>query len=54
MAGLQTPRRLNYLAAEAVAVAVVTEATIAVRTDSPLLRGGCAAMHVEYRLADGG
>jgi hypothetical protein len=48
MAGLRTPRRLNYLNAEAVAVAVLTEATIAVRTDGPLLRAACSALHIDY------
>lgn len=52
MAGLQTPRRLNYLSAEALALAVLTEATIAVRTDSPPLREACRAVHVDYRLVD--
>lgn len=50
MAGLQTPRRLNYLSAEALALAVLTEATVAVRTDSPPLRAACQAVHVDYRV----
>lgn len=49
MAGLRTPRRLNYLAAEALALAVLTEATITVRNDSPLLREACEALRVNYR-----
>lgn len=52
MAGLRTPRRLNYLSAEAMALAVLTEATVAVRTDNPLLRDACAALHVGYRMVD--
>jgi hypothetical protein len=52
MAGLQAPRRLNYLSAEALALAVLTEATLAVRTDSPPLREACRAVQVDYRLVD--
>jgi hypothetical protein len=52
MAALRTPRRLNYLSAEALALAVTAEASIIVRTDSPLLRGACNALHVEYRVVD--
>jgi hypothetical protein len=52
MAALPTPRRLNFLAAEALALAIATEATIAVRVDSPLLREGCAALAVNYRVVD--
>lgn len=48
MAGLRTPRRLNYLSAEAVAVAILAEATVAVRTDGPLLRQACSALHIDY------
>lgn len=50
MAGLRTPRRLNYLASEALALAVLTEATITVRTESPLLREACEALRVGYEL----
>lgn len=53
MAGLRTPKHVNYLAAEALALAVLTEATIAVRTDSPPLRDACEALHIEYRVVDG-
>jgi len=52
MAGLRTPRRLNFLSAEALALAVLTEATVVVRIDSPPLRQACLALHVEYRLVD--
>jgi hypothetical protein len=52
MAGLRTPRRLNYLSAEALALAILTEATIAVRTNSPPLRDACAALQVAYQLVD--
>lgn len=52
MAAINTPRRLNYLAAEALGLAVAVEASIVVRADSPLLRDACRAIHVEYRVAD--
>jgi hypothetical protein len=52
MAGLRTPRRLNYLSSEALALAIVAEAMIAVRTDSPPLREACRALHVDYRVVD--
>lgn len=52
MAGLRTLRRLNYLNADALALAVLTDATIAVRTDSPLLREACDALHVHYQVGD--
>lgn len=52
MAGLRTPRHVNFLAAEALALAVLTESTIAVRTNSPPLRDACEALHVEYRVVD--
>lgn len=52
MAGLQTPRRVNYLSAEALALAVLTEATVAVRTDSPPLREACQAVLVDYRVVE--
>ncbi len=50
MAGLRTPRQLNFLSAEALAVALLTESSIAVRTDSPPLREACAALQVIYRV----
>lgn len=50
MAGLRTPRQLNFLSAEALALAVITESAIAVRTDSPPLREACEALHVGYRM----
>ncbi len=50
MAAIHTPRRLNYLAAEAVGLAIAVEASIVVRTDSPLLRDACKAVHVDYRV----
>lgn len=48
MAGLRLPR-LNHLSAEALAVAILTESTIAVRTDSPPLREASATLHIAYR-----
>ena len=50
MAAVHAPRRLNFLAAEALAVAVAVEASILVRIDSPLLRDACKAIHIEYRV----
>ncbi|HXH58757.1 hypothetical protein [Iamia sp.] len=52
MARLDTQRRLNYLSAEALALALLTDATAAVRTDSPPLRNACDALQVEYRVVD--
>lgn len=50
MAELRTPRRLNYLSAEALAIAVLADATVAVRVDSPPLREACEALRVTYRV----
>ena len=50
MAGLRTPRQLNFLSAEALALALLTESSIAVRTNSPPLREACAALHISYRV----
>ncbi len=50
MAALRTPRKLNFLAAEAAALALLTESRVAVRTNSPLLREACEALDIEYRL----
>lgn len=52
MAALRTPRQLNHLSGEALAVAILTEPTIAVRTNSPPLRQACGALHVAYRIVD--
>lgn len=52
MAALRTPRRLNFLSSEALAVAILTESSIAVRTDSPPLREACAALRVTYRVIE--
>lgn len=51
-AAVHAPRRLSYLAAEALAVAVAVEASILVSTDSPLLRDACKAIRIEYRVVD--
>lgn len=40
------------MSAEALALAVITESTIAVRIDSPPLREACEALHVIYRVVD--
>lgn len=52
MAGLRTPRRLNFLSSETLALAVLTESTLAVRTDSPPLREACVSLRVDYQLVD--
>ena len=52
MAGLNTPRRLTYLSAEAMALAILTDATVAVRTDSPPLREACQALQIDYRVVE--
>lgn len=51
MASLRAPR-LNFLSAEALALAILTESMIAVRTDSPPLRDACAEFHTVYRVVD--
>ena len=52
MAALRTPRHVNFLAAEALALAVLTESAIAVRTNSPPLRDACEALQVQSRVVD--
>ncbi len=52
MAGVRAPRPLNYLSTEAIAVAILTESTVAVRTDSPPLRAACDALGLPYRVLD--
>jgi hypothetical protein len=49
MATLQAGRQLNLLTAEAVAVAVVLDASIVVTTDSPLLSDSRARLGIEVR-----
>lgn len=50
MASLRTPRNFNFLSAEALALAILTESTVAVRTNSPPLREACEALDVAYRV----
>jgi hypothetical protein len=50
MAALQVGRQLNLLTAEAVAVAVVLDASIVVTVDSPLLSDSCARLGIEVRV----
>ena len=50
MADLAVHRQPNLLTAEALAAALVTEATICVSVDSPLLRSGAADLEIGYRL----
>ncbi|HWL41823.1 MAG TPA: hypothetical protein VNQ73_02680 [Ilumatobacter sp.] len=52
MASLRSPRPLNYLSTEALAVAILTESTIAVRTDSPPLREASESFRIPYRVFD--
>lgn len=49
MTALNVRRRLNLLTAEAVAAAVVLEATIVVTTESVLLTGACEQLGVDLR-----
>lgn len=49
MTALGAGRRLNLLTAEAVAAAVVIDATIMVTTESPLLTDSCTRLGVEVR-----
>jgi hypothetical protein len=51
MSDLSVRRQPNLLTAEALAVALVTDATICVTVDSPLLRGGADDLGIRYRLA---
>lgn len=46
----RSPRRLNFLSSDALAAAILTESSVAVRTDSPPLREACDALHVPYRI----
>jgi hypothetical protein len=49
MASLETRRRPNLLAAEALALALVTDSTIVVTVRSPLLREGARDLGITYR-----
>jgi hypothetical protein len=50
MAALGTTRSLNFLSADALATAILTESTILVRTHSPPLADACDALAVPYRI----
>ncbi len=52
MRALRVRRPLNMLNAEALAAALVLDASVVVTTDSPLLRSGAADLEVHYQLAD--
>ncbi|MCB9372236.1 MAG: hypothetical protein H6518_05590 [Microthrixaceae bacterium] len=52
MATIATRLRPNVLTAEALAVAVITDGSLVVSIDSPLLRGGAADLGVEYRVVE--
>jgi hypothetical protein len=49
MASLETRRRPNVLTAEALALALVTDSTIIVTVNSPLLREGARDLGITYR-----
>jgi hypothetical protein len=49
MSALTVGRRLNLLTAEAIAAAVVLDASIVVTTDSALLTDACTRVGVEVR-----
>jgi len=49
MAALDTRRRPNGLAAEALALALLTNSLIAVSVDAPLIRAGAHDLGIEYR-----
>lgn len=51
MRALRVQRPLNMINAEALAVALLLDASIVVSTDSPLLLSGAADLGVEYQLA---
>jgi hypothetical protein len=50
MASLPTRRRPNVLAAEALAVALVTGSSLVVSTDGALLREGARDLDIDYRV----
>lgn len=52
MAALATRRRPNVLAAEALAVALVTDSVIAVAIEAPLIRDGALDLGIGYRLVE--
>lgn len=47
---LQVRRQTNFLAAEALAVSVVTQARIVVTTDNPLIRAGADELGLDYEV----
>ena len=49
MARLHVPRRLNFLAAEAVAASVLLEGAIRVTTQAPLLASACRALAIDLQ-----
>jgi len=50
MVALRVRQQLNLLNAEALAVALLTSATVVITTASPLLRAGAADLGVDYRI----
>lgn len=49
MTSLRTPRRLNLLTAEALATALLLDATITVTTEAELLTESCSALGIAIR-----
>ena len=49
MASLETRRRPNVLVVKALALALVTDSTIIVTVDSPLMREGARDLGIDYR-----
>lgn len=50
MFALRVRQQLNVLTAEALAVAVLLQARIAVTTEAPLLRAGATDLGLEYQI----
>lgn len=50
MGALRLRRRVNHLAAEALATALISGATIRVAVDAPLLRGACAEFGIDLQV----
>ena len=50
MARLSAPRRLNYLAAEAVASALLLDGAIRTTTESPLLASACRSLAIDLKV----
>src|SRR5687768_11984397 len=49
MARLDVPRRLNFLAAEAVASALLLDGAIRIATESPILTTACSTLAIDLK-----